>query len=481
MRTNQTDAFSLKANFLYNSIFQLVNILVPLITTPYVSRILLPEGIGIYSYAYSVAFYFVTFGILGLSNYGNRTIAKVRDNPELCSRTFFEIYGMQLLTTLTVNVAYVIYLLWVNDKMAWLLLPYVLSSVFDINWFLFGLELFKLTTIRNILVKCLTTILIFVFVKDFNDLQYYGLIMSGSFLLSQLILWPSAIKRLRYITPSLESIIKHFKPNLILFVPVIAISLYKMMDKIMLGNLIDKVAVGYYESSEKLMQIPLALIVSLGTVMLPRISNLVAKGDDNQANRYLPISIAVSVFLSTATCFGIMSVSKEFVPLFFGTGYDPCILLLIILLPSCIFIGVASVLRTQILIPYELDIIYIKSVIIGAGINLIFNIILIPTFKYNGAAIATVLAEFFVFAYQLVSVRNRLELKNISLVALPFILSGIIMFIILYNISFPYALFFSIVIKVLAGIGIYCISFVGIVGGLYLFHIKYLDLVRIKQ
>lgn len=269
-------------NFLYNSLYQLLVILIPLITAPYLSRVIGADGIGKYTYAYSIAYYFYIFIKLGIDTYGNRTIAtKKHDRKELQS-TFWEIYAMQLLCGVFVVVLYIIYVvLSAKDVFAaWGLLLFVLSGMLDINWFFNGLEKFKLTALRNSFVKIIATICIFIFVKNSTDIYAYIIIMSISFLISQIIIWPFVFKEISFEPVPISRIIPHFKPNALLFIAILAISLYRYMDKVMIGSFINEAEVGYYESADKLMQIPVSFVNALGIVMLPKMSAIYAKGAD---------------------------------------------------------------------------------------------------------------------------------------------------------------------------------------------------------
>ena len=421
-----------KKNFIYNSLYQLLTILMPLVVTPYISRVLGAEDIGLYSYSHAIAYYFVMFAMLGLSNYGNRTIAFVRDNKKGLSRKFCEIYIMQLIVSAIVIVCYILYAIFMsNTIMTWIMLIYVVSTAFDISWLFFGLEQFKITAIRSSIIKVLSTVLIFIFVKNQSDVFLYALIMVLGILLNQVVLWMYAFRFVKIESVSKRDVLKHLKPNLLLFVPVIAISLYKMMDKIMLGAMSDLTQVGFYENTEKIIQVPMALIISLGTVMMPRISNLAIKNCHRTNEKYMKKSLLFAVCIASFACFGIMGLAKDFVPWFYGNGFEPCIMLFQILMPSCIFLAVANVVRTQYLIPYKYDGIYVSSVIVGALLNLVINTILIPKMAAGGAAIGTLVAEAGVCLLQLMLVMNKIKISKTLLSSLWFVFSGLLMYAVL--------------------------------------------------
>lgn len=450
-----------KRNIIYNFTYQILVVILPLVTTPYISRVLGPTNLGEYSYSYSIAYYFVMITLLGVNNYGNRTIATVRDNKENLCKTFTGIYLMQLIMGVITIGVYVVYCsLFSNNIMSWILILYVISAVLDVNWFFFGMELFKLTVTRNAIVKIITTISIFVFVKERQDIYIYALIMVSGILISQIILWSFLRKYVSLRKISIYDITKHFKPNIILFIPIIAVSLYKVMDKIMLGTLTTKTEVGLYESSERIIQIPMALIQSLGTVMLPKMTNLFVNKEENSSKKYFENSIILVMMLSSSMCFGIMGVARYFVPLYYGSGYEKCVYLFQILLPSCLFLAFANVVRTQYLIPRQKDKIYITSVILGAIVNLIINFLLIPKYASIGAAIGTLVAEALVCFYQSFMVRKEIEIWKYARQSMIYVLPALIMYIVIVNIKFRFEAIYNLLLLIIIGAIIYILFLV---------------------
>lgn len=462
-------ATSLKKNFLYNAFYNVLVLILPLVTAPYISRIMGAEKIGVYSYSYSVASYFGLFILMGLTNYGNRTIAGVKENKNELSRTFWSIYFMQIIMAIVVIIIYIFYVYFIaSDKvMASIQLLYLISVALDINWFFFGMELFKLTVTRNTIIKLLNVTLIFLLVKSKNDIYIYGIIMTIGPLLSQLFLWIFLRRYIRITKITINDIILHIKPNLVLFIPVIAISLYTIMDRVMLGIMSTMKEVGYYENSNKLTQIPVMAITSLGTVMLPRMSNLVANGRNEETKKYIQKSLIISMFLSSSMAFGLSAISKEFVPFFYGRGFEKCINLIPVLLLSSIFISFANVIRTQYLIPYKKDNIYIVSFFLGAFVNMGINLLLIPNIQSVGAAIGTLCAEMTVCIYQVYMVKNEIRVLHYLKQGIPLMISGVLMYVIVINIPFITNYIVTIIIKVVVGTIIY-LFLVGIyyLGGL---------------
>ena len=450
---------SVKKNFSYNIIYQLLTLIMPIITAPYVSRVLGAEGQGIFSYTYSIAQYFILFAMLGVSNYGNRTIAKNRDNKEKISKEFWCLYALQAITTLISSTIYICYVFLFESEYkiyALIQLIYIASAFLDINWFFFGMEKFKLTVTRNIIIKILSVCSIFVFVKEPNDLWKYALIMVGATFISQLTLWPFLKKEIFFVRPRWKDIKKHIKPNLILFIPVIAVSIYKIMDKIMIGMMSTIENVGYYENAEKIINIPLSFITALGTVMLPRMSNLVTKGKKEEINRYINKSMEFVMFMSIPLALGMIAVGATFAPIFFGEEFLMSGYVIQTLAITIIFISWANVIRTQYLIPNERDNIYIQSVCLGALVNVIINSLLIPRYGAVGAAIGTIFAEFSVMFYQTFFVRKELQIKEHLLCFIKFFIKGIIMYVIVKLLEFViYDKFALLVVQVLTGALVY--------------------------
>lgn len=428
-------------NYLYNLLYQIAVLIIPLITAPYLSRILGAEGIGIYSYNYSIAYYFCLFVMLGINNYGNRSIAKCLGSKDKVNKTFCEIYAMQLLTGIVVLAIYLGYCFLISKEIGVSLcyIPFIVSYILDINWYFFGQENFKIILVRNIIIKIFTTIAIFVFVKKASDVILYILIMSIGALVSQVVIWIIVCSNIKFVKINFSDLISHFKPNLILFIPVIAVSIYRTMDKIMLGYLANMTEVGYYENAEKIISILLSFITALGTVMLPRMAALFESQDKKQIQLMINKSFVFISFISSIVAFGVSSIANNFVILYYGNNYASSGIILQLLCITVPFISYANIVRMQILIPQGKDKAYVISCFSGAIINLILNGMLIPKFHAVGAAIGTIIAEFTVMFIQLISVKSELYGKSIKKSIFIFWINGLIMFLVimpLKNISY---------------------------------------------
>ena len=455
-----------KINFIFNSIYQLSNILVPLATMPYLSRVLGATGLGEYSFAYSVAYYFTIFIKLGLNNYGNRTIAYVKDDKKELSKTFWEIYTFQLMLGIVLFALYLIYGLFIAPKRELGVIMSLLgfASIIDVTWCMYGLEKFKVTSVRDIITKILTMVCIFIFVKDEEDVWKYALIFSLGMLINQIVVIPVLKGEISHCKISKEGVIRHIIPNMALFIPVIAVSIYRTMDKIMLGVMSADEELGYYHGAENVIRVPMAFVTALGTVMLPRMSNMISNGAAKKdLESTFDKSIKLAMFISSAVCMGIMTVAAEFVPLFYGRGFEKCIYLFYIILPGSMFEAFANVIRTQYLIPRKKDKIYILSLIMGATINLICNLILIPRYASVGASIGTLAAYVMVCIVQAVCVFNDANIGRNILNSLPFVIAGVAMFVVFYGYRPPLQSDFLALVAKIVICGLFYMGVLGII------------------
>lgn len=420
---------SLKHNIVYNFGYQLLILALPLVTAPYLSRVVGAEGIGIYSYSYAIATYFTYLTMLGLNNYGNRTIAACQNDKDKRTKAFWSIYAMQVCCFAISGGCYAAYtLIFAEDTLIALLQGlYVLSALFDINWFFFGMEKFKLTVIRNTVVKLLTTALIFLLVRDSSDIPIYIGIMCSGFLASQLVLWPFLRKYVSFYKPTRQDVVIHIRPNLVLFVSVIAISVYNVLSRILLGSLSGPEAVGFFDNAAKLVSVPTALIAAVGTVMLPRTSALLSQGNTTQAQAHTDKTMLAVMAFSGIAAFGIPCIAFPFVEVFYGTGFEESASALIILCATIPLLGFGNVMRTQFLIPRKMDSVFLASAICGAVASLVVNIALIPSFGTVGGAFASVAAEAAVLIYQAIRVRREFPLKRYCFYAIAFLFCGVIM------------------------------------------------------
>lgn len=424
---------SITKNYIYNLAYQILVLILPLVTAPYISRVLGAENIGIYSYTTSISAYFILFGSLGIALYGQREIAYNQGDRKAYSKTFWEIASLRTITIIISLILF--YFIFAkpgnNDYTVFyqILLIEIAGTCIDISWLFQGLEEFKKTVLRNTLVKIISIISIFMFVKEPEDLNLYFIIYVASVVIGNISLWISLPKYVDRVKIKELNIFKHLKPTIVLFIPQIAIQVYTIFDRTMIGSIIlDKSEVGYYDQSQKIIKVLLTVVTSLGTVMLPRISNSFANGEKKVVLAYMRKSFRVVFLLALPMLFGIISVSNMFVPLFFGQGYDRVAVLMKVISPILLLIGMSNVIGTQYLLPTKRQREFTISVVSGAVVNFIMNMCLIWKFGAIGASIGTVIAELTVTSLQIYFVRKDFDLKAIFKSAKNYLIASLAMF-----------------------------------------------------
>lgn len=441
-----------KKNIVLQVGYEILSLLLPLVTTPYISRVLGAERLGLYSYSYSVVYYFQLFALLGIKYYGTREIAAVCDQKERRNYIFTGILGAHILVSFVSLLGYIIFVMLScgSNRTIFLIQAFnVVAALLDINWFFFGIEMFKITVTRNTVIKILTVICVFIFVKSAADLWKYTLIMALGCMISQSIVWLFVFRFTRIVKVSLEDVLSHIKPMIVLFVPIVSISVLKYMDKIMLGIVSTNSQVGYYDYAHKIIEMPSALIVAVGTVMLPRISNLFSNGGVEKSRRYTLITYKYLMALSIGMSFGLASIADIFSVVFWGIDFAPCGKIIKILALSVPFTAYSNITRTQYLMPLNKDSIYIKSTVYGMVGNLGLNLLLIKRFQANGVALATLISEIIITLYQIVMVHKESNQIKIFKSFCFFIIPGAIMYLVLllvpkhYNVT---VLIFNVVL-----------------------------------
>lgn len=448
-----------KRNYIYNMIYNILSILTPLITGPYLSRVLGTDGMGVYSYYYAIAYYFTLLGKLGLTNYGTRRIAEVKFDERKVREVFSSIYCMQLIASGIVAVVYFIIITFVTntDRMVGYVFGiWIIGTIINIDWFLFGLEKFKVTATRNIVVRICELIAIFVIVKTAEDVWKYCLICALGYTIGYISFWDFGKKYILMSSVKIKDVKQHFKPCLILMIPVIALNIYRSMDKVMLGGICDMRENGLYEAAEKIIYSLTLFVSSLGTVMMPRMSSLIAEGEKEKVKDGIEKSVIFVVFMTSAMCFGVLAISKSLIPWFYGEDFSDSIPLINMLAVTLILIGWGNVVRTQYIIPSKMDNIYIKSISLGAVLNLLVNTLLIPRYAAIGACVGTLVAELVVPIYQGVCVRKELNQGRYIKRVVPFVGIGILMFIVLKVIEYIIGCgFITMIIQIGVGAIIY--------------------------
>ena len=451
-------------NYIYSSLYQIILLVTPLIMTPYLTRVMGAGVLSINTYTANIVGWFVIFGMLGIGNYGNKSIARVREDKKELSKTFIEIYLMQLMTLMISSIGYIIFINFIvtEYKLVYILQGITLISVaLDIAWFFYGIEDLKKLTIRNIFVKLLGVALIFIYIKDDNDLNLFILINTISAVIGQLIMWLEVKKHLVFVKVSIKDIIRHIKPNIILFIPQIAISVYSLLDITMLGTLYDDLRyVNFYEQAIKLVKMFMFFITSIGTVMLARIAFVYANKNKEEINKYLSVTFRLAIYLSIPMIFGIAGLIENFISWFLPIEYQVVSIMIIYVSPIILFISISNVYGIQYMIPCGMNSEFSTSVCIGAIFNFFINLLLIPKYGAYGAIIGTILAELIVCLVQYYYVRNSLKLDFKFRYLINVIVSSIIMYLIVKYIGRLGNNFIINIIQALVGLSTYVLCLI---------------------
>lgn len=439
---------SVTKNYLYNLSFQILQLITPLVLTPYLSRTLGADGIGTYGYVQSIVVIFMLFGTMGISMYAQREIAYVQDDIEKRSYIFFEIV---ILRAITIGIVYLVYFFVFMSSGTEIVVfriasIEIIAAVFEISFFFQGINNFKVTVFRNIIIKIISVILIFVFVKTKEDINLYIFILCGMMLVGNLSIWCYLPKEI--IIPKLSRLrpFRHLKAILALFLPQIAMQIYTVLDKTMLGVLSNKTQVGYYESVQKIVVVSMTVITSLGTVMLTKVANTLALKDKDEVKNSILNAFHFVFFLATPMMFGMISIAPQLVPWFLGEGFVDSTILLEMMAPLILISGLSNVLGMQYLVPSRNHKQYTYAVFAGAISNTVLNFILIPYFKAAGATVATIAAETIVLVVEFYFVRKEFSFWSILKSNYKFILASIIMYLLLSIIFVKINFFIKIIV-----------------------------------
>lgn len=392
-------------NFIMNVVLTMSSFIFPLITFPYISRILLAEGTGKVSFATSVISYFVLFAQLGIPTYGIRACAKVRDNEKELSKTLKEIFIINVVTTI---ITYIVFFLFLNfvpkfreDKELMLITSLtILFNTLGMNWLFQGLEMYTYITIRSLVFKIISIIAMFMLIKSKNDYVIYGAISVFASSASNLLnfFYVPKIVNLKIKTQIEPG--KHLKPIFIFFAMTCATSIYLNLDTVMLGFMKTNVNVGYYSAAVKIKNCLVSVVTSLGAVLLPRASYYVEQKSMLKFEEIARKALQFVIFVSIPAIMYFGVYAEDCIVLLSGNEFIPAVTPMRIMLPTLLFIGLTNIMGIQVLVSLGQERKVLYSTICGAIVDFLINLALIPQLGVSGAAIGTVVAEFIVFLVQ---------------------------------------------------------------------------------
>lgn len=467
MKENNKKTKSIKLNYIYNVSYQILTLITPLITAPYLSRVLKVDGIGAYSYTYSLVSYFIMFAALGTVNYGNREISYLQDNRARRTRTFWEIEFLSVISVSVCLAAYLIFTLafphaQLKEQLLLIESIYLISIAADITWLFQGMEEFGKIVGRNVIFKVINIIFIFTAVKTPKDLLIYVAGICLLEFLANISIWfylPQYVDR-----PKLNELhpFSHLRATLTLFVPTIATTIYTALDKTMLNSMTGGMTEnGYYEQAGKIYKMMLMVVTSLGTVMLPRIGKCFSENRKDEVKQLLYKSFQFVWFISLPMCFGLIGIARNFSPWFFGSGYEKVPYLLMILAFLLPIIGLSNVIGIQYLVTTKRENLLTRSVCIGAIANFFLNLLLIPYLYSYGAAIASVISEVLITAIQFWFIRREMNIPKILSLSWKYLFASISMLVVLLLLNQKMTVnFLSTVIMIFTGFVIYMVLLV---------------------
>lgn len=447
-------------NYLYNISYQILVIVLPLVTLPYASRVLGPSSIGIGGVVDSFVAIFLSLGMLGTNMYAHREIAYCGNNKEKIAQTFYEILILRFVLLL-ITIAIFIGATWKSEYNVYYKIQVLLivGNFLDVSWLYIGLEKIKPVVIRNYIIKIIATIAIFVFVKEKNDLDIYMYINCGSVFISGFLMYPMAINYVRGCKVKKINCWRHIVPSVALFLPQAASQVYLQLDKLMIEALTgNTVEIGYYTQNEKLVKVPIVLASALTTVLMPRIANEFSQGNYRKIKGYVENAIEWILFIEIPCMFGMLGIAQNMVGVVLGEEFANSYGVLMIMVPLILPISLSNVTGAQFLLATNKTIQMTVSYISGALIDVIINSLLIPKIGVYGAAIGTIAAEYLVFGIQYCFVRKEIGKIQILKPQIKCLVSGAIMAICVWLIgTIPMAQILKLFLQVLCGVIIYVV------------------------
>ncbi|PMC37357.1 hypothetical protein CJ195_11395 [Bacillus sp. UMB0899] len=421
-------------NIFYVILQQFIMLFLPLLTIPYVSRVLEPSGVGIVGYSTSIVMLFINLALLGSELYGVKEVAKVRNDKGKLSQIFSEIFILRLSLLVFATIIYIsmTHFYFSNKILFYFQAINLIAYMIDINWFYQGMEQFKKILYRNLLIKSIGFISIFIFVKDKNDVYIYAIILALSILIGNSFMWfklmtfVGSFKRI-----AVRNIKKHFTKMLALFVAGFSIMIYILTDKIMLGILSTTTEVGLYEQGQKIINVLVTIATAFSAVMLPKAAQIIKEGKLKDISKLINQSISIISFIVLPICIIFLLLSSEFIPWFLGEEFQKSTTVGQILAPLIFIKAIGVMLGSTYFIPMEKNKEYTIPLVAGAIVNIVLNFILIPQYGAMGSSISTLLTELMILIIQLIFLRNIISLTTlIKKGLLKYIIANIVMVVI---------------------------------------------------
>ncbi len=406
-------------NIFYNVLLALSQVLFPLITFPYLARVLGPENIGLYNFSESYARYFALVAALGISVYGVREIAKKQDQPKALSNTFAELFLINLIATSILSILYLFTIGYTNklsshSNLFYWSFVFFFFQVFVLEWFFTGINQFKYIAVRFFIIRLIFVAAIFIFIKEANDyVKYMQLQVGLTFFLGVInFIFLFKFIDLKNIRIKELNLIQHLKPLFLLFLTIFSISVYLHFDTVLLGILADNESVGYYSAPLKLVKIIIAVLAAITAAMFPKMVQYFEQGDLVQFEKMLKQSFELVLSIGIPTALLVYTLAPEIIYILFGSSFESAVTPLQITAPLILIVSLSTIFGFQILSVHSKDSAILKSAIVGMLFSLIASFLLIPKFKQDGAAYIILCTELLVLSFFIFYSSKVIQLKN---------------------------------------------------------------------
>ncbi len=452
-------------NYIYNVLYQLVLVIVPIFTAPYLTRVLGADSLGSATYTITIASFISTVGLLGMQNYSIREIAYVKKDPERLQETFFELYLTRLLLFVPSCVFYLLFaLITTNSVVSFLVMaPYFAAVFIDPCWFFIGTEDMGKSVARNVFAKLLMFACIFIFVKSSSDAIVYVVLTSLTTLLATVLVIPSLGKYIKFKKREVNynHIRRHIKGSLELFWPQVAMLVYMQADSIILNFMDTASSVAFYDQGTKIVNICLSFITVMSTVLMPHLAHEFATGDKEKFNRHITQSISFSAILAFPLVFGLSIAAGTLVPWYLGSDFYPVITVIRVLSCLVLISSYSGVSANQYFVSIGQTKILTFSYTIAAVINVVLDVLLIPVLGVYGPAIATVVAQAVSMVIQYCVLLKQWPIGHDLLRSLQYLLKALPMAAVVFTIGkYLPVVWTTTLLQFIAGVGIYLLTLI---------------------
>ena len=418
-------------NFVFYIVYQVIIYIVPFVVAPFLTRTLKEESLGLFTFSNSIVTYFVLLANLGIARYGQREIAN-KNNDE--KRTFWSLFFVHFVTSILSLLVFIILLFTVfraQINIYAICSLYIISALFDVTWLFYGRENFKIVTLINSIFAVIKMVLIFSLVHNEGHLLIYQILYYGAFLSSNLVIFILALKFMGKPIFDLKQMVKHIKPLLFFSLIIVAVTLYTVFDKTLIGIFLEKSEVAYYEYADKIIAIPKMFLLTIGTVLFPKMCSLENENKQEQISAIHKISLFFSIGIGV----GAILLGKPVLTLYYGNNFEKSGEYIVYMAPLVLLVTLGDVFRTQFIIPQKKDKFFLLSVSINAFLNLSLSLLLINKLGVLGVIIGTIVAELVGTLLQMWYCRKSTNFKKIAEYLAVFVVFGGVMYLVLWQMN----------------------------------------------